>query len=184
VLERVEHGFVIVPDFKVTSVDDRIGRLAGGYAGWRVDKTLLVGGGGYLLTNESDDMNMAYAGLVVEWLARTNQRVRFGAKGLVGGGRATLGREVDLPGALRDRLDLSSPFARFGSSARGADPSMRVPVHEPFFIFEPEANLLVMVTDRIGLSCGLAYRVIGAAPTFNDRLKGLAGTLAIQLGGW
>lgn len=41
-----------------------------------------------------------------------------------------------------------------------------------------------MVTDNIGLSCGLAYRVIGSAQTLTDRLEGLSGSIAIQLAGW
>src|SRR5437016_11139883 len=50
-VERVHNGFAVAPDFKVTRIDGSTGRLAGGYAGWIFDDALMVGGGGYWLTN-------------------------------------------------------------------------------------------------------------------------------------
>ena len=51
VVERVHNGFAGAPDFKVTTLDRSTGRLVGGYGGWLIDNTLLIGAGGYWLTN-------------------------------------------------------------------------------------------------------------------------------------
>jgi hypothetical protein len=76
---------------RITQVDDRAATLAGGYAGWVTDAAFLLGAGGYGLANGSDDREMAYGGLVLEWLARTDSRIGFGARTLLGGGTATIG---------------------------------------------------------------------------------------------
>src|SRR5438105_3566969 len=90
IVERVEHGFAIVPDFKVTRVNHAAARFAGAYGGWIIDDTLLIGAGGYWLTNRSTAHKMAYGGAVVEWLTRTDRRFGFDAKSLIGFGEATL----------------------------------------------------------------------------------------------
>ena len=93
-VERVRSGFLVAPDFKATEVDHRTSEVAGAYAGWITDNTLLVGGGGYWLANGSRDREMAYGGLVVGWLAGTDRRFGFGAKALVCGGQATLSSTI------------------------------------------------------------------------------------------
>src|SRR5712691_8783426 len=94
IVERVHSGFLVAPDFKITEVDKKTSELAGGYAGWVTDDKIFIGGGGYWLANQSRDREMAYGGLMVQWLARTNERFGLSAKGLVGGGRATLSSSV------------------------------------------------------------------------------------------
>src|SRR5919197_6013499 len=94
VLERIHDGWIVAPDFKVTDLDDRTGELAGAYGGRVFDNTLLVGGAGYWLTNEARDYKMAYGGLLVGWQSREFGRIRFGGRGLAGGGTATLGFDV------------------------------------------------------------------------------------------
>ena len=49
IVERVKSAFLVAPDFKVTEVDHKTSELAGAYAGWLTDNTLLIGGGGYWL---------------------------------------------------------------------------------------------------------------------------------------
>ena len=95
VVEKNPSGFVIAPDFKATEVDDQFGQLAGAYAGRVTDDTLLVGGAAYWLVNGSDDFRLAYGGLLLGWNGGHTGRVRFGARGLVGVGTATLGRNID-----------------------------------------------------------------------------------------
>lgn len=60
----------------------------------------------------------------------SEERVRFGITGRDGEERATLAREIEGAGTLRARRDLSEPFARFGSSVRGLDPT-RIPAGVP-----------------------------------------------------
>src|SRR6266851_7252404 len=65
VLQRMDNQFVAAPDFKVSDVDNKAGTLAGGYAGWIIDRTLLFGGAGYWLTNGSESAKLAYGGVLV-----------------------------------------------------------------------------------------------------------------------
>src|SRR5262245_24563166 len=89
-VQRLHSGFVVAPDVKLSEVDDRTAALAGGYAGWLSDETVFIGGGAYVLANHASDRKMAYVGLVMQFLTRTDRRVGFGVTGLIGGGRATL----------------------------------------------------------------------------------------------
>ena len=184
IVERVKSGFVVAPDFKVTEVDRRVSALAGAYAGWLNDKTLLIGGGGYWLANRSRDREMAYGGIVVGWLARTDRRFGFGTKALIGGGEATLSSTIsnifEVPGSRGE------PFGRSQPSPGRVVPqplTTRVRFRDSFFIAEPEANLLVGLTRRLRLTGGIGYRLIGGARSTDDRLRGVTGSIALQIGG-
>ena len=180
IVERVKSGFLVAPDFKVTRVDRRVSELAGAYAGWLHDQTFFIGGGGYWLANRSHDREMAYGGLVVGWLAGADRRIGFGAKGLVGGGRATL------TGTYADFFDLHDER---GEPTRlpVRIPDTRVRVRQDFLIAEPEANLLVNLSKHLRLTGGVGYRFIGSERGFErsarDRLRGATGSVALQIGG-
>jgi hypothetical protein len=185
IVERVKSGFLVAPDFKVTAVDHHTSELAGAYAGWATDDTLLVGAGGYWLANQSKDREMAYGGLVVGWLARTNHRLGFGAKALVGGGQATLSNT--LVGIVEGPEERDGPLGRRPSSAREhpvlqPNAATRVRFHDGFFIVDPEANLLVNLTHRLRVTGGVGYRLISGARGTDDRLRGITGSLALQIG--
>src|SRR5438093_1008048 len=90
VLERIHDGFVIAPDYKVTTLDDNTAQLAGAYAGRTIDDRLLVGGAAYWLVDGPDRSKLTYGGLLVGWSIRNTGRIRFGARGLAGVGSATL----------------------------------------------------------------------------------------------
>src|SRR5580765_5391970 len=94
VLERIHDGWLLAPDFKVTDVDNRTGELAGAYGGRVIDNTLLIGGAGYWLANDARDFKLAYGGVIVGWQSREFGRIRFGGRGLAGGGTATLGFDL------------------------------------------------------------------------------------------
>ena len=51
----------------------------------------------------------------------SEERVRFGIKGVDGAERGTLARGIDTAGTSRARRDLAEPFARFGSIVRSLD---------------------------------------------------------------
>lgn len=177
-VERVKSGFLVAPDFKVTEFDLRVSELAGAYAGWLSDRTFFVGGGGYWLANRSRDREMAYGGLVVGWFAGADRRIGFGAKGLIGGGRATL---VSSPGDVFDhdgrRLQVSAPGTAL------LIPPRTVRVRDDFFVAEPEATVIVGLTKHLRLSAGAGYRLIGGVRGTRDRLEGATGSIALQIGG-
>jgi len=81
IVETIHSGFLAAPDFKITELDGRTSGLVGGYAGWVTDDTFFVGGGGYWLANTNrNDPEMAYGGLVVQWLALKSGRLGLGMR--------------------------------------------------------------------------------------------------------
>ncbi|MCC7240963.1 MAG: hypothetical protein IT180_03480, partial [Acidobacteria bacterium] len=136
--------------------------------------------GGYWLTNRDDDFKLAYGGAVIEWLARSNHKIGFGVRALIGGGSATLPRTLgDIVNIDRPNFRVERPV-RFG---RGLDPGTRIAVRDDFFIAEPQLNLLLNLSRRYRVSFGVGYRAIGAAPALRDQLQGVSGSVALQIGG-
>ena len=181
-VERVKSGFLVAPDFKVTEFDHRVSGLVGAYAGWLSDRTIFIGGGGYWLANRSRDREMAYGGFVVGWFAGADRRIGFGAKGLIGGGRATLVR------SFADIFDDNGrDVRRLEVSAHGTSllipPPINVRVLDDFFVAEPEATVIVGLTPHFRLTAGAGYRLIGGARGTRSRLEGATGSVALQIGG-
>jgi len=185
IVEKIPTGFVMAPDFKATEVDDRFGQLAGGYAARVTDDALLIGGAAYWLVNGSDDFRLAYGGLLLGWNAYRTSHVRFGARGLVGVGSATLGRTFD--GIARGGPESLIRFGRVQATAapfRGAPtPSaIRVSVSDDFFVFEPQANVAINLTDRIAVTGAAGYRAVAATDGLRDVLDGPTINLGLQFG--
>ena len=196
-IERVEHGFVFAPDARVTEVNGETAALAGGYIGWMTDRTWLVGAGGYWLANQDDDLKMAYGGMVVEYLARSQERIGFGVRGLIGGGRATLGStigeyfgvdgDIGLPG----RNPLHNHAARMVRGGRGQHGGGSLPiaadteilVREYFFVVEPQASVIWHITRWARLDLGVGYRLTAGAGPLDEDLRGPSASVAVQFGG-
>jgi len=176
IVERIHSGFLVAPDVKVTEVDKKTSELVGGYAGWVTDDTIFIGGGGYWLANQSRDREMAYGGLLVQWLMHANHRFGLSATGLLGAGRATLATPVsDLiaRGDLRGRIDRPA-------EAHGAHEHHR-PFPRGFLVAEPEADALVRLTRHLRLTVGAGYRFTSGRD--DSRLRGPVGSLGLQIGG-
>src|SRR5262245_51083104 len=129
-IERVDNGFAIMPEAKITEIDGRTGTLTGASGGWMIDNTLLIGAGGYWLANGNRGRRLGYGGAVVEWLRGTDQRFGFALRGLVGAGRATLNEDVSILRAGVDRR-LTTPA------------TVQVRLTRDVFVAEPQADLLV-----------------------------------------
>jgi hypothetical protein len=176
IVERLDNRFVAAGDYKVTQIDGETGQLAGAYAGWLGEDQLLIGGAAYWLADGPDDAEMTYGGLVIGWNTPAERKVQFGARGLVGVGRATLGTDV-------------VNFARFGVRRDGRGAPAPVPTtqtvrrraEEDFFVFEPQLTLAAKLTDHIGITVGAGYRLTGFTEFFDDRLRGVSGSVALQL---
>ena len=200
VLEQIHDGWVLAPDVKVTSLDDRTGELVGAYGGRVFDGTLLVGAAGYWLANDRHDSKLAYGGVVVGWQSPEVGRIRFGARGLVGGGSGALG--VTLPTRVPIPQPLGGPgLIRFGTTdPRATTPapgtptaptrpqpvstiqSVRLVGRDDFFVIEPTASVGVRIASGIGLSCGVGYRQTTRSRLLGHRLSGPSANLAIQFG--
>ena len=183
IVERVHGGFLVAPDFKITEVDGKTSELAGGYGGWLTDEKIFIGGGGYWLANQSSDREMAYGGLIVQWLARTDERFGFSARGLVGGGRATLSSSLSdiLKKSDGDRRSLGRITQDDLNRSRLVD--SRIRFREDFFVAEPEVGLLVRLSKRMRLTGGAGYRFTGGEGRNDNRLHGAVGSVGLQMGG-
>jgi hypothetical protein len=173
---QLKSGWLVAPDVRITSVDDQAATFAGGYGGWVTEGAFLVGAGGYWLADGSDDLKMAYGGLVLEWLARTDRRIGFGIRTLVGGGTATLGlSSTDLYGPFAPVVLAGAPvrFGHGGRRHRAFDPedftNRNRRVSENFFVAEPQANLLLTLTTWMRINAGVGYRLIGGTSLLEDR---------------
>lgn len=182
-VERLHNGFLIAPDVKLTEVDHTTSGLIGGSAGWVTDETFFIGGGGYWLANQSSTRKMAYGGLVVQWLARTDERVGFSVKGLLGAGGATTAETV-----TEVLYPPNFPFGPDGHMLTG-DPLMHptlttttasVRVRQGFFVAEPEANLTVRLTKGVRLAGGVGYRAVSRDHRNGTQLSGATGSLGLQ----
>ena len=171
VLERLHNPFVVAPDYKITDIDGDTGQLAGAYAGKLLGDILFVGGGFYWLVDGGHGEEMRYGGLVLGWSMPAGRVVRFGARGLVGFGTATLGVDGQLIGEPRGRL-----------SPRGVPgQTVRFLAHDDFFVFEPQVNATVQVIPHVGVEVGGGYRLSGATNALEDRLNGISGSVGVQL---
>jgi hypothetical protein len=171
VVERVHNGFLGAPEFKFTEVDHRSSGLAGGYLGFVFDEHVFVGGAGYVLTTERRGRDMAYGGLLLQWLAGGNDTFGFGARTLLGGGTA------DSIGTIQvfDRgRPISEPFR----------------ARRNFLVAEPGVDARVRLADSVHLAVGVGYRFTGSEwgrrGSFDvpgGRLNGAVGSIALQIGG-
>jgi hypothetical protein len=190
----IDSGFVVAPDFKFTDVNGDFATLGGGYGGWVVNRKLLLGGGIYTLMNGSSD-SMTYGGAVVEYFVNQGSLVNVSVRGLVGGGRATLGspfenRPFD-PFDLDDlrvnlphfgRGPLNDIFQQFRRRFPDDDfPFLDLERSSDFFVAEPEVDVMLNLTERFRLSLGGGYRFIGGASRLNDRLDGFTANAALKV---
>lgn len=178
-LQRVRSGFVFAPEVKIADIDDVTGTFVGGYGGWLTDDRFLVGGAAYWLVSPTDHRDIAYFGAIVGWQVPVGDAFRFGARGLVGGGWATLAgsysyRVPDHPWGPR-------PNPMDGPHGSGMIQGWAY-FDEDFFIFEPQVDFSIRFGHSVSLTTGVSYRVIAGADDFNDRLEGVAGSIAVQFG--
>jgi len=169
--EAIHSGWLVAPDAKITQFDGQTDTLLGGYGGWLTDDTFFVGGAAYWLVNPSNDHEMWYGGLSLQWLAHTQSRFGYSAKGLIGGGEATLGGTTLVPVGNPRRGRIVSPTP------------VRTLFRQAFFVMEPEANVLVRLTRSMRITAGAGYRFTFADYGGDSRLRGAVGTLGLQIGG-
>lgn len=186
-IEPIDSGFVVAPDARFTEVNDKFATLAGVYGGWLTDRTLLVGAGGYWLANRDDNFKMQYFGGVGSWTIGARRKVGLRAGALVGGGSATLAKTYgDLFGEIPAGAPGLSRDHGLSSRGRGGSPitsTTLVRVNEDFFIAEPQVNAVMSLTKWLHLDAGIGYRLIGGADLLNEDLRGISGSVALQLGG-
>lgn len=176
-VERIDSGFLIAPEVKVTRFDRRTSELAGVYAGWLGEQAFFIGGGGYWMANRTHDRNLAYGGLVVGVMPRTRGPVGFGVKALLGAGRATTVQTVTFFDDGRDGRDPHPLVIPVPSS-------VNVRVRNEFAVVEPDASVIFRLSKHVHLTAGAGYRYTGRERDreSRDRLNGASGSIALQIG--
>jgi hypothetical protein len=182
-LEQSTDGLVFAPEVGATRVDGTTRTLAGGYAGWLVDNTFLLGAGVYWASghdqpapNYYPDRGMSYGGFVAGWMVG-NKAVRFGVQGLFGFGNGTLFDNVT--STVRScGWGLPCPTQTTTTTVTGT-----VRRDEGFFVAEPRAQVAVRLNRWMALTAEASYRGIAAGDSDADRrLRGVGGTLGVRFG--
>lgn len=97
----VEHGGYGGPVVKMGSVRKEAAAYVGGYGGWFINHTFMIGGGGYglvnnitgsadapLINNHTPSVGFGYGGLVLEYTGNSNSLIHYTIHTLFGAGGA------------------------------------------------------------------------------------------------
>ena len=174
IIERLQSGWAIAPDVKVTRFDGGTHTLAGAYGGWVIDNRLLIGAGADWLTDpQHRTRELSYGGGVVQWRRGTDGVIGFSIQGLIGGGSATATGDVSVVHFERDAT------TRRLTPVRTTE---RLPFREDFFVAEPSADVLVRLSSHVRLHAGGGYRAVSGAHGLNDEIRGAVGNVALEIG--
>lgn len=186
-VSELENGFVVAPDVRFTTVNDRSSTLAGVYGGYELDKTLFIGAAGYWNTNRDRDFELQYGGGVVKWTLLGHNPVSVSIGSLVGVGSATLTRSYgDLFGTpiavpANVRMGPNGQVVTTSSASR-LSASTQLRIHDDFVVAEPQVTVMMRLAPWVRLDVGGGYRFIGSSRYLDDQLKGASGSVAIRFG--
>lgn len=157
---------------KLTTIDGKLAVITGGYGGVFLNKKILLGAGGYSLTNrvkvnstDNREWGLWYTGGVFEYVHNSDKLFHWSAGALVGGG------------GVSDREDVSS-----GNKDHDRD---IVHASNAVFVAEPFVNAEMNITPYIRLIAGGTYRQIlgtGNVGISDGKLSGPSFHLGIKAG--
>ena len=114
-------------------------------------------------------------GAVVEWLQGADRALGFSVRGLAGFGTSRLSGTIDR---------FAQPLRRFDRDGRPvATGTVQVVFRDHFFVFEPQADALIRLTRLMRLDLGVGYRLIDGVDNVDRRLRGVSGSIGLQIGG-
>ena len=171
---------------KLTPIRGEAGVLVGGYGGWLIDHRLMLGLGGYGLSNQvrasadaeaiyapADEplyIEFGYGGFMIEYVIAPSRLLHVNVQALIGGGSVTYREDWH-----DDFLDDNPNTRRYGR-------------REALFVAEPTVNAELNVTTWMRISAGVGYRFVTGVDELrgleNTDLSGLSGTLALKFGGF
>ena len=141
----LESGGFGGPVVKFSQVKNEFAVFVGGYGGWLINHSLLIGGGGYGLVNDIEVkeivadqktyLNLGYGGFMLEYFTSPQKLFHFSFQTLIGAGGVS----------YRDR-DGGQVYAN------GND--------DGFFVAEPAVNVVLNVTHGFRIGLGASYRYI------------------------
>jgi len=164
------------PVLKVTAIDGQTALFVGGRGGWVINRTFVIGGGGYGLVTHTPiaglngtSLQVGYGGGELEYILTSDEAIHASFMMLIGAGGAHMG--VD---------SLNGGMNGWG---RGHLASTT------FFVLEPQVNVEINLTRWFRIGAGVSYRYTNGADmtvqqaTINDAsLRGVAGVLTLKFG--
>ena len=166
-IESGGYGGPVIKFGKMSGVD---AVFFGGQGGWIINHSLVIGGGGYGLTNDikadiSDPdnelfLNFGYGGFLLEYIINSRKMFHFTCNTLIGAG-----------GVSYKEKNYRDP----GSS----DDS------DSFFVIEPGANIMLNFHENIRVGIGVSYRYVRGvdyAKLKDSDLSGVTGVITFKFG--
>lgn len=179
---QVDHGGYGGPEIKFGRVAGRDAVFFGGKGGWIIDHLVVLGGGGFGLTNNPSvpdrlqtvtgidrRITMGYGGGMIEYFVMPDKLVHGTLGVLVGGGAVNITERSATCRHDDTRMDCQGDEV----------------ANDSFFIMEPEAGLEVNVVRFLRLNAGVSYRYVtgvGGIGFENDDLRGFNGTFTVKFG--
>ena len=153
-----EDGFVFAPDVRFTEINGQAGTLVGAYGGMAYGGKFMLGFGAYFQVDGQNGRQMNYFGPVFEYRLFETKTIGLNAHALIGGG-VWYGNNCCYP-VYGPRY---GPYNYYYNNG--------------FFVFEPEAQLVVRFSPVARLQVGLGYRVTSG---YNN--DGVSGSISLQIG--
>ena len=174
----IESGGFGGPVVKFSQVSNKFAVFAGGYGGWLINHSFLIGGGGYGLVNNIDASPAAqayfgttedlrtqfgYGGLILEYIGAPDNLIHYTVSTLIGGGGVDYAYKYDLFNSNYDNMGHASAC----------------------FVLEPSAGLELNITKFFRINAGASYRLVRGTdlPGITDTdLSALSGYLTFKFG--
>jgi hypothetical protein len=170
----IESGGFGGPVVKFTQIKNEFGVLVGGYGGWLINHTVMLGGGGYGLVNKiraSDEaqefyrsftgrpinIEMGYGGVVLEYINSSNSLVHFAFNALIGAGGVSYKEREDNDWEWNDNNNGPT---------------------DAFFIVEPEFKAELNITAFLRINVGGSYRFVSGINITGLKNSDIAGPSA------
>ncbi len=177
---KLESGGYGAPVVKFTSIKDNFAVFVGGYGGWLINHTFLIGGGGYGLVNAiklpgyvtfvgvpyERKIMFGYGGVILEFIGNPSNLIHYSISTLIGAGGLSY-RYID----YRNYTD-------FYDNNDYPDKAV--------FVFEPAVNLELNITTFFRINVGGSYRMVRGSNNFiefnNNDLSGFSANIAFKFG--
>ena len=174
----IENGGYGGPVVKFTRVSDKFAVLVGGYGGWLINHTFMIGGGGYGLANSihasrtaqtyygtGDNLRtqFGYGGLVLEYIGIPDNLIHYSVSALIGAGGVSYNYLYDMYLPSFENTEHASPC----------------------FVLEPSAGVELNVTPFFRMNASVGYRLVRGTdlPGITDAdLSDLSGYLTFKFG--
>lgn len=156
--DDTENGGYGGPVIKFSEIHGETAVLWGGYGGWLINHTFLIGGGAFGLTSEiavpitSEKLyyDLGYAGLVLEYINNSHKLVHYTVGALIGIGSVGYDSEIS-------KQDYSD---------------------DTIFVLEPGIGLELNVSSSFRIVLGVSYLYVDGVKLEGTRAKDLSGATA------